>query len=484
MARVVILGAGISGHTAAMVARRNLPAEHTVTVVSPKPDYNWIPSNIWVGVGRMAPDKVEVPLAPIYDGLGIAFVQAAAETLFPEGSDAHASPFVRCARTDAAGGTVDVPYDVLINATGPKLRFDRTPGLGPEGGHSVSVCTSSHATHASEQLRAVIDKLRAGTPQTLVIGMGHGTCTCEGAAFEYTFNVDHELRRAGVRDRARLVYLTNEARLGDFGVDGLVIRRGGYETPSEVFAGSLFAERGVEPILGAHVSRVEPGCVHYETLDGATHELPFDFAMLLPPFTGVGLKATGKDGRDLTDTVFAANGFMKVDADYAPKAYAEWRPEDWPRTYRNPSFPNLYAVGIAFAPPHAISEPRKSANGTVIAPAPPRTGMPSASMARAVAENVADMILGKTTEPVRHSSMATMGAACVASAGHGFLGGSAVAMTMYPIIPDYQTYPRVGRDLDLTFGEIGTAGHWIKVILHHMFLWKAKARPGWWLIPE
>ena len=30
--------------------------------------------------------------------------------------------------------------------------------------------------------------------------------------------------------------------------------------------------------------------------------------------------------------------------------------------------------GIAFAPPHAISTPRTSPSGTVIAPAPPRTG--------------------------------------------------------------------------------------------------------------
>jgi hypothetical protein len=27
-------------------------------------------------------------------------------------------------------------------------------------------------------------------------------CTCEGAAFEYTFNVEHELRTRGLRDLA------------------------------------------------------------------------------------------------------------------------------------------------------------------------------------------------------------------------------------------------------------------------------------------
>jgi hypothetical protein len=53
MSRVVVLGAGISGHTAASFLRKWLPRGDDVIVISPKADYNWIPSNIWVGVGLM-----------------------------------------------------------------------------------------------------------------------------------------------------------------------------------------------------------------------------------------------------------------------------------------------------------------------------------------------------------------------------------------------------------------------------------------------
>jgi sulfide:quinone oxidoreductase len=45
-------------------------------------------------------------------------------------------------------------------------------------------------------------------------------------------------------------------------------------------------------------------------------------------------------------------------------------------------------------------------------------------------------------------------------------------------------YPETGRDIAGTFGELGLAGHWIKATLHHMFIYKAKAKPFWWLIPE
>jgi sulfide:quinone oxidoreductase len=57
-------------------------------------------------------------------------------------------------------------------------------------------------------------------------------------------------------------------------------------------------------------------------------------------------------------------------------------------------------------------------------------------------------------------------------------------MTVFPIVPDYERYPKYGRDLKYTTGEIGLAGHWIKLILHYMFLYKARLRLGWHLIPE
>ena len=86
--------------------------------------------------------------------------------------------------------------------------------------------------------------------------------------------------------------------------------------------------------------------------------------------------------------------------------------------------------------------------------------MPSATIGKAVARSIADMIGGSRT-PTHTASM-----------------------TVFPIVPDYERYPEYGRDLDRTFGEIGLAGHWIKIVLHHLFMHKARLRPGWRLIPE
>ena len=485
MARVVILGGGIAGHTAALHLTRMLGRLDEVVVVTPNANWNWIPSNIWVGVGKMQTEQVTFALAPIYKRMGIEHHQALATAIHPEGDGLGMRARVDVTYTDRArsGEVGKIDYDYLVNATGPKLNFGATPGLGPDG-FTMSVCTSGHATDAASALGASIEKMKQGEPQVIVVGMGHGTCTCEGAAFEYAFNVEHEVRQAGVRDLADLVYLTNEYDLGDFGVGGLTFTQQGFQTTSKLWTESLFRERGIRAITGAHVERVEEGEVFYEQLDGSKNSLKFDFAMLLPPFRGVDLQAFDAHGVDISEELFAPNGFMKVDADYAPKPFAEWRAEDWPSTYQVPRFPNIFAVGIAFAPPHQISKPRKSPAGTVITPSPPRTGMPSGIMGKLAATNIAEMISSGSGASIHSASMADMGAACVASAGNGLRNGSAASMTMYPVVPDPVKYPGTGRSLKDTFGEIGLSGHWIKLLLHYMFIYKAKARPGWWLIPE
>jgi sulfide:quinone oxidoreductase len=481
MSRVVVLGAGIAGHTAAAFARKWLGSEHTVTVVSPRPDYNWVPSNIWVGVGLMKPAQVTIPLAPVYERAGIEFVQAAAREIHPDGDRDHPTPYVVV--EPAGGAATKLPYDFLLNATGPELRFDKTEGLGPDGGHSLSVCLPGHAAAAAAALADEVERMRRGERRRFLVGVGHGTCTCEGAAFEYIVNLEFELRARGVRDRAEITWITNEYELGDFGMGGMYLKRAGYITPSSIFNASLFAERGIDWITRAHVQKVEPDRVLYETLDGAQGEQGFDFAMLLPPFSGVGLCAFDRDGGEITERLFLANQFMRVDADYTAKPYEDWKASDWPRTYQSPEYDNIFAAGIAFAPPHAISRPHTSPNGTLIAPAPPRTGMPSATIAKAVARSIVDMI-GGAAAPTHTASMAELGAACVASAGSNPFTGTAASMTVFPIVPDFERYPVYGRDQERTFGEIGLAGHWIKILLHHLFLYKARLRPGWRMIPE
>jgi sulfide:quinone oxidoreductase len=94
MSRIVVLGAGIAGHTAALHAKRLLGKNHEVVVITPNSKWNWIPSNIWVGVGKMQKDQVLFELAPIYKRKGIEFHQALAQNLYPEGDSATSKSYV------------------------------------------------------------------------------------------------------------------------------------------------------------------------------------------------------------------------------------------------------------------------------------------------------------------------------------------------------------------------------------------------------
>ncbi|MBS3737953.1 MAG: NAD(P)/FAD-dependent oxidoreductase, partial [Psychroflexus sp.] len=245
----------------------------------------------------------------------------------------------------------------------------------------------------------------------------------------------------------------------------------------------VFEDRGIEWILKAGVNKIEDGVAHYETLDGEYHKEEFDFSMLIPSFSGHGFKAYDKNNKDITDKLF--RGFMLVDADYTSKPYEEWTVQDWPETYQNPSYSNIFAPGIAFAPPHSISRPRNSKNGNPIFPSPPRIGMPSGITAKLVADNIIDQIKTKSKTLHHKGSLCNMGAACITSAGYGLTSGSGISITTFPIVPDNKKYAKTqGRKLGKTFGTIGLAGHWLKLLLHHAFIYKAKMKPFLWLIPE
>jgi len=178
--------------------------------------------------------------------------------------------------------------------------------------------------------------------------------------------------------------------------------------------------------------------------------------MLIPSFSGVGLTCFDREGNDITGKMIAPNKFMKVDADYSGKAFDDWAANDWPSIYQNPLYKNIYAPGIAFAPPHPISKPMTSPTGRQIFPTALRTGMPAGVMGKIVVLNIAEKILG-ATEHRHNASMSRMGAACVVSAGFGSFDGLGASMTHFPVVSDWEKYPEWGRDMNYSLGEAGLA---------------------------
>lgn len=471
---IVILGAGFAGHTAALHLSHLVRGRADVTVVAPKNRFTWFPSLIWVGTGTMPEERVYFELAPVYERIGIHYLDARASTI---GLDARTIAVV-----DDHGQEQTLKYDFLINATGPYLNFEATPGLGPHAGATASVCSVEHAVDARRKYLAVVRDMAKGQKCRLVIGVGHPTSTCEGAAFEYLMNVDNDLRRRGLRDKAELVWLTNEPAPGDFGVDGIEAKKNGTLVTGAGLVRMLLDEAGVKTMIEAGVTKVDGNMLHYEQVGYDPSTLAYDFAMLIPQFRGIPLKYEARDGADITDKMTLPNGFMRVDADYSAKPYENYSAEDWPALYRSPHYDNLYAAGIAFAPPHPMSRGKKTQSGLQITAMPPRTGMASGIMGRTVAQNIADQLDGR--EPSHHARMSEMPAACIASMGKSLWSGSAASIIMMPVARNYARYPEYGRDLNLCDVDVGLSGAWTKRLLHSAFMWKLQAKPGWQMIPE
>ncbi len=350
---VVVVGSSFAGLTAALEVRKRLDPSHTVTVLDPRPDFTFIPSLIWVPFGLREAKDVTFPLAPLYERKGIRFVNEAAAKFELEDR-----------KVITASGD-EIPYDRLMLATGPRLAFERIPGLGPGDGYTTSVCNLDHALAARDEWERFLED-----PGPVVVGTAQGG-SCFGASYEFLFNVAHRVRKAGLEDEVPITFVSAEPFLGHFGLGGV----GSSGDMVERFFGKL----NIEGITNNVIERVEPDVMHLE----GGRELPFKFSMIVPPFSGV-------DAIKDTEGLGNAMGFVPVDDEY-----------------RHPDFPEVFAAGvdIAIAPP----------GETPVPAGVPKTGHMSEKMASAAAQNIAADIQGGD----RHKlPLADLAAVCVLDAGN------------------------------------------------------------------
>ena len=136
--KIVVLGAGLGGTIAAYEIKAAVKDKAEVMTVSDSETYSFVPSNPWVAVRWREPEAIQVHLPPVFAKKKIGFTAVGAKRLHPAEK--------RIELND--GSSLD--YDYLVIATGPDLAFDEIEGLGPHGGHTVSVCQTAHAASAAD----------------------------------------------------------------------------------------------------------------------------------------------------------------------------------------------------------------------------------------------------------------------------------------------------------------------------------------------
>lgn len=401
MAHIVVLGAGLGGSIMAYELADQIRPEDKITVITKDTHYHFVPSNPWIAVGWRKREDISFDLAPTMAKKGIGFKTVAAEKVHPEEN-----------RVELIDGS-SVSYDYLVIATGPELAFDEIPGLGPHGGHTQSVCHVDHALAAKE----VFEKLLAN-PGPVIIGAVQGA-SCYGPAYEFMFILETALRRAKIRDKVPMTFVTSEPYVGHLGLDGVGDTKGLLE--SEMRA------KHIKWLTSTRVKKVEEGKMTVEEIndDGsvkAERELPFAFSMMLPAFRGV------KAVRDI-EGLSNPRGFSIVD-----------------QHQQNPKYKNIFAVGVCVAIPPMGPTP--------VPCGVPKTGFMIESMVTATAHNIGNLLRGK--EPDR---VGTWNAVCLAD-----FGDSGIAFVAQPQIP-----PR-----NVNWSSSGKWVHLAKVGFEKYFIRKIK----------
>lgn len=378
MARIIVLGAGIGGVPMAFEMRENVGKEHEVVVISDSPTFHFVPSNPWIPPKWRKPEDLKIELAPVMKKKGINFIQKAA------------------IKVDAANNKIDLDdgtseaYDYLIIATGPRLAFDEVPGLGPHGGHTSSVCHVDHAAIAAQDWDNFMEN-----PGPIVVGAVQGA-SCFGPAYEYLMILETELRKRKIRDQVPMTFVTSEPYIGHLGLGGVGDTKGLLE--------SALRDKTIKWITNAKVDRIEAGMMYVTEVDDdgnekKKHEVPFKHSMMLPAFTGVdAVRNCGVDG------LINPRGFVLVD-----------------NHQRNPTFKNIYSVGVCIAIPPVEKTP--------VPTGAPKTGYMIESMVTATAHNIRDELAGK--EP---TDVPSLSALCLAD-----LGDTGVAFLAVPQIPPRNT---------------------------------------------
>jgi sulfide:quinone oxidoreductase len=391
--KVVVLGSNFGGLTAALAVVHELRGDVDVVVISPSDRFLFNPSLIWLPFGKRSPQDITFPVAPTFARHGVEFVNTAAAAIDPDGK-----------RVQTAGGTW-YGYDYLVIATGYRNDMSVIPGLAE---NAVTITTLDDAVRAGERWRRFLED-----PGDIVIAAAQGA-GCFGAAYEFLFNISHQLRKSGLKRRVKLSYVSAEPQLGHFGIGGL--------PHGEALLGMFTKKERIETRVGVAIDHVAADAL--VLADGT--ELPSRYTMVVPPFLG--------------QQVIADTPALAPDE----KGYLPVRP-----THQSEKYDDVYVVGIAAK----VAVPWQTAIPVGI----PKTGYPTEVQAHTAAANIAAQIVGGG--PVREKPFGEIPAICVMDAGNN--GVIILADRMLPPREHGVLIP-------------GPQAHLMKLAFEKYFLWKAR----------
>ncbi len=246
----MILGGGTGGTMIANRLRRRLDEdEATITVVDRDGTHVYQPGLLFVPFGLADVDDIVKPRQRQLRR-GIEFREAEVERVVLDEN-----------RVELGDGA-ELPYDVLVVATGVELQPEETEGLLGDGWRERTF--TFYDVGGAEQLARALDDFDGGR---VVVNLVDMPIKCPVAPLEFAFLADAYFTERKIRDRVELTYVTP--------LDGAFTK----PVASERLAGLLEA-KDIELVTEFAVGRVDGAGGRLVSWD--EREVPFDLLVTVP----------------------------------------------------------------------------------------------------------------------------------------------------------------------------------------------------------
>ena len=276
MKRLVVLGAGTAGTMVVNKLRPLLPMqEWEITIVEPSPFHLYQPGLLFLPFGRNQPSELLKPTSPLLP-TGVSLITEEVERILVEEN-----------LVELAGGA-RLHYDQLVIATGTHPRPDMTPGMsGPLLGDTV------HEFYTLPGALALREKLASWGGGRLVVHISELPIKCPVAPLEFAFLADDFFRRAGIRDRVEMTFVTPLS--------------GAFTKPiASERLGDMLDTREISVEPDFYVERIDEGSL----VSFDEREIPFDLLVTVPVNMGAEFVARSGLGDELNHVKVDSHTFL------------------------------------------------------------------------------------------------------------------------------------------------------------------------------
>jgi sulfide:quinone oxidoreductase len=253
MKKLVILGAGTAGTMVANRMAAKLPPDWIVKVVDPAKDHLYQPGLLFLPFGAKDEQKDLRPRARTLKP-DVEWVRESVRAIEPH------------RKTVVLENGLEVPYDLLVIASGSQIRPEETPGL-LDGGWRKSIF-DFYTLDGALALREALDKFEGGRLAVNIVEM---PIKCPVAPLEFTFLADAFFTKRGIRDRVELIFVTP--------LDGAFTK-----PVASRFLGGLLEEKSIH--VESEFATGEVDAEGNKLVSYDEREVPYDLLVTIPTHMG------------------------------------------------------------------------------------------------------------------------------------------------------------------------------------------------------